>query len=74
MDPPPPCPICGSPMWLVVDEGSADGAASHFECFFHFPDRPDNTSTVSLRNAYGRTRSAWEERVKAEVVEVEALP
>jgi hypothetical protein len=27
-------------MWLVVVEGSADAAASHFECFFHLDDNP----------------------------------
>ena len=40
MDPKPTCPKCGSPMWLVVVERSAGGAASHFECFFHSDDKP----------------------------------
>jgi hypothetical protein len=49
-------------MWRVVDEDSADGTTSHFECFFHMPDTPDNRSSESLRNAYGRLRGTGKKK------------
>ena len=48
MDPKPTCPICGSPMWRVIVEGSEDGAASHFECFFHIGDKPLGSTVTPL--------------------------
>ena len=48
-EPKPTCPRCGSPMWLVVAENSADGAASHFECLFHVDDQPAEQDSGDLK-------------------------
>jgi hypothetical protein len=46
MKPAPICSTCGRPMSLVIVENSVEGAACHFECFFHVDFHLDETKEL----------------------------